>query len=286
MTKLKRLYIIVGILAAGIIFLAIFRSPLWDSFKKGKQGKILARVGDEVLTLEDFYILIPNQYLRGLNAFEKEELVNQWIKTSLFYQAALEEDVDKEEGMRTRLRQVEREVLANEFLARRLPTEIYVEDSTARNYFEKYKDEFTYECKAAQVVVPTESEAQVVLDRLERGESFAKLARELSVDPSSKNDGAVGYIRRGDMPNMPEFEEALFSLTKTGDISNIVRSAYGYHIIKLLDRRTLKKKVQYEDVKDGIKQILLTKKRSTTLEKLFTKLQNEKEIEVNYELLR
>ena len=286
MARLKRLYIVIGVLVAGIIFLAIFRSPLWDSFKKGKQGKILARVGDEVLTLEDFYILIPSQYLRGLTAFEKEELVKQWIKTSLFYQAALEEEVDKEEGMRTRLKQIEREVLANEFVARHLPTEIYVEDSTAKNYFEEHKNEFTYECKAAQIVVPTETEAQVVLDRLKRGESFTKLARELSVDPSSKNDGVIGYIRRGDMPNMPEFEEALFSLRDIGSTSDIVRSAYGYHIIKLLDKRTLKKKIQYEDVKDGIKQILLTKQRSATLEGLFTKLQSEKKIEVHYELLR
>ncbi|HID93581.1 MAG TPA: hypothetical protein EYP60_05745 [bacterium (Candidatus Stahlbacteria)] len=286
MTKLKQLYVVIGVLTAGIIFLAIFRSPLWYSFKKEKQGKILARVGDEVLTLEDFYILIPNQYLRGLTAFEKEELVKQWIKTSLFYQAALEEGIDKEEEMRTRLEQVKREVLANEFLARHLPTEIYVEDSTAKNYFEKHKNEFAYECKAAQIVVPTEGEAQAVLDRLKRGESFAKLARELSIDPSSKNGGVIGYIRRGDMPNMPEFEEALFSLKNVGDISDIVRSVYGYHIIKLLDKRMLKRKVQYKDVKDGIKEILLTKQRSATLEEIFTKLQSEKNIDVYYELLK
>ena len=77
-----------------------------------------------------------------------------------------------------------------------------------------------------------QSEALAVLERIKNGEKFGKLAKELSIDSgSAKRDGNLGYFGRGKM--VKEFENAAFNL-QAGQISEPVKTQYGYHIIKRL----------------------------------------------------
>ncbi len=84
--------------------------------------------------------------------------------------------------------------------------------------------------KCSHILVKKQSEAIAILDRLKNGESFANLARELSIDRGSgKKGGDLGLFGRGVM--VKTFEDAAFKLTK-GEISEPVRTEFGYHIIK------------------------------------------------------
>lgn len=84
--------------------------------------------------------------------------------------------------------------------------------------------------KCSHILVKKQSEAMAVLERLKKGESFANLARELSVDRGSgKKGGDLGLFGRGVM--VKAFEEAAFKLNK-GEISQPVKTEFGYHIIK------------------------------------------------------
>lgn len=102
-----------------------------------------------------------------------------------------------------------------EFLASRVPT-------TAQ------------QVHARHILLKTEEEAQSVLERLKQGEDFAALAQELSQDPSSKEQGGdLGWFPRGQM--VPEFDDVAFALPP-GEISDVVQSSFGYHIIQVLER--------------------------------------------------
>lgn len=84
----------------------------------------------------------------------------------------------------------------------------------------------------AHILVKTEQEAKTILERLNKGEKFANIAKEVSLCPSGKRGGDLGTFGRGKM--VKEFENASFALQK-GQISPIVKTKYGYHIIKRLE---------------------------------------------------
>ncbi len=86
--------------------------------------------------------------------------------------------------------------------------------------------------KCAHILVKKQSEALAIQERLKQGEKFGKLAKDLSIDPgSAKRDGNLGYFGRGAM--VKPFEEVAFKL-QIGEVSDLVKSEFGYHIIKRL----------------------------------------------------
>lgn len=105
------------------------------------------------------------------------------------------------------------------------------------------------EVDARHILVENEEKAKEVYDKVGKGEDFAKLAVDYSTDPGSKADGGkLGYFTKGQM--VKEFEDAAFALKK-GEVSKPVQSKFGWHIIKLDDRR-VKPPPAYEAVKGQI----------------------------------
>jgi len=84
----------------------------------------------------------------------------------------------------------------------------------------------------AHTLVKTEAEANTILERLSKGEKFANIAKQVSLCPSSKRGGDLGSFGRGAM--VKEFETAAFALNK-GETSKLVKTKFGYHIIKRLE---------------------------------------------------
>jgi len=86
--------------------------------------------------------------------------------------------------------------------------------------------------KCSHILVKKQSEAIEILDKIKTGEKFGKMARQFSIDSgSAKRDGSLGYFGRGKM--VKEFENAAFAL-QAGQISEPIKTQYGYHIIKRL----------------------------------------------------
>ena len=139
-------------------------------------------------------------------------------------------------------------------------------------YDEHKKDYYKDEVKASHILISTvddngkqlseakkkeaKKKAEEVLKKAKSGEEFSELAKEYSDDQgSAENGGDLGYFTKGQM--VQPFEEAAFSL-KPGEISGIVESQYGYHIIKVYDK--IDEQLPFNDVKDKIKNTLIEDK--------------------------
>lgn len=105
------------------------------------------------------------------------------------------------------------------------------------------------EVKASHILVKDEAKAKDIYAKLKKGQSFEKLAEENSIDGTKKNKGDLGYFTKGQM--VKEFEQAAFSLEK-GQFSKPVKTNFGWHIIKLNDKRKMKAPA-YAEIKTRLK---------------------------------
>ena len=119
--------------------------------------------------------------------------------------------------------------------------------------------------------------AKAVLSELEKGNDFSELAMEYSEDVSASNGGDLGYVERGKM--VPEFEEAVFSL-KSGQVSDIVETQYGYHII-MAEEVLLGKTFTFNESKERIQQILGMQKQEQAYKDWMKELKKTAFIEVS-----
>jgi foldase protein PrsA len=142
-----------------------------------------------------------------------------------------------------------------------------IPEQEVKDYFDQHKEMFKRgeQVRARHILLKTEEEAREVLQRLKKGEDFAKLAREKSADEGTKQRGGdLGYFPRGRMAK--EFEEAAFSL-KVGEISDVVKTSFGYHIIKLEDR-VPERIPPYEEVKREVKDLLIRNRTELYIQEL------------------
>lgn len=88
--------------------------------------------------------------------------------------------------------------------------------------------------RASHILVDTKMEAQMLKNKIDNGESFEALAKKYSKCPSGQNGGDLGYFHRGDM--VKEFEDSAFNLP-VGEVSQPVKTQFGWHLIKVTDKR-------------------------------------------------
>jgi peptidyl-prolyl cis-trans isomerase C len=127
------------------------------------------------------------------------------------------------------------------------------------------------EVRARHILVETEDEAKAVLAELKKGADFAELAKAKSKDPGSADGGDLGYFTKDQM--VPEFSEVAFKLEK-GQLSDPVKSQFGWHVIKVEDKRE-RKPPEFDKVKDQLETFVVRRSQST----LITKLRAEGKVE-------
>jgi peptidyl-prolyl cis-trans isomerase C len=120
------------------------------------------------------------------------------------------------------------------------------------------------EIHARHILVPTEDEAKAIEAELKKGADFATLAKEKSKDPGAADGGDLGYFTKDQM--VPEFSEAAFKLDK-GQISDPVKTQFGWHIIKLEDKRT-KPTPSFDEVKSQISTYVAHRAQAELVDKL------------------
>jgi peptidyl-prolyl cis-trans isomerase C len=243
---------------------------------------VLAKAGDYVIRKSAFDRLISyytpdKQKSLEENPQQKTALIKQLIEAKIISDIARREGFDKRVDVSEKIQYLMNDYLFKEYLMKVVTKDVIATEEDQKQYYKLYKDKFSFpeQVKVRHILFkfsPNMSEeerkklkerAEMVLERLKKGEDFAELAAEYSEDPgSAKKGGDLGYFQRGKM--IKPFEEAAFSL-KPGQLSEIVETRFGYHIIKGEDYKEAGTKT-FNEVKDSIKaelQIELAKVKAT-----------------------
>jgi peptidyl-prolyl cis-trans isomerase C len=186
--------------------------------------------------LEAARAALPEQYREMPLELLYDPLIDQLVNGKLLLDKAKEAGVEDTPGFQERLAQVRDQLARQAYLEAEVDAAI-TEDELDKAYVAYLAaNPPEEEVRASHILVATEDEAKAVIARLEAGEDFAALARTTSTDPSAaQNGGDLGFFRRADM--VPEFSEAAFAL-RPGATSTPVRTAFGWHVIRLAERRT------------------------------------------------
>jgi len=204
----------------------------------------------------------------------KNAVLNELIGSELAYQEATKKGFDKKSDIKIAAEIGERKLVVNAFLADYMDKNP-VSDADTKAAYEQYKKELgDKEYKAQHILVKTEAEANDVLAQLNKGAEFAKIAKEKSLDPGSKeNGGDLGWFSPAGM--VPEFGDAVSKLKKGATVAAPVQTQFGWHVIKLNDSRATQVPA-YDKAKDGLKRTLQQRK----LEQLMLGLKEKAKIVV------
>jgi peptidyl-prolyl cis-trans isomerase C len=232
-------------------------------------SKQVAKVDGQVITEDDVRIAL-DELSSGLPAQmdaaqRRSYAIDYLIDLKIVANQAANEKLDETADFRKRLDQTRERLLMESILTRE--GEKGATDAALRTFYDDtvkgLKSE--QEVRARHILVETEAEAKAALDRVRKGEDFAKVAAELSKDPGSgKEGGDLGWFEKGRM--VPEFAEAAFKLEK-GQVSEPVKSQFGFHVIKLEDRRD-KKPPEFDAVKEQLKRYMTQKAQQDYVLKL------------------
>ena len=202
------------------------------------QDKVLAKVNGRAITEADLRMAeaeIGND-LGSIPADQRRRvLVEYLIETHLFAEAAEGEKLGQGPAFDERIKYWQRRALREAYFERSVKGS--VTEAEAKKIYDAQiaAAKPQEEARARHILVETEAKAKEIHEKIAHGEDFARMAKEHSKDPGSKEDGGdLGYFSRGQM--VPVFEDTAFKLKK-GEVAQPVQSQFGWHVIKLEDKR-------------------------------------------------
>lgn len=202
------------------------------------------------------------------------------LKKGFPNEAAFQDALKKNGITLDELKQREKENLLSQRLIEKLTAKIDPSEKELNDYYQKNKST-VFEEKAsvhAWHILFDEKDkatAEKVLGQLKSGGNFAALAKQYSKDPGSKEKG--GDLGWPTTPYVPEFQAALDKM-KAGEISGLVKSQFGYHIIKVIEKRPARIK-SFDQVKDQVRQMLIQQQQADVFQKLLDELKKKAKIE-------
>ncbi len=175
----------------------------------------------------------------------KEELVNR----ELLYQSAIKDKLEKNKDVAFNLKVSRQEVLINAAMQKALQLKPITDAVVKKEYERSVASAGSKEYKARHIIVADEAKAKAIIEELNKGADFAKLATEKSTGPSNKKGGDLGWFPGGQM--VPEFSKAIANMKKGTYSKTPVKTRFGWHIIKLENERSASPP-EFKQVKDRI----------------------------------
>jgi peptidyl-prolyl cis-trans isomerase C len=263
-------------------------SPLSCNKAQPLKEKELVRINDHVITLEEF-----EQEMEQLPALAKLQIISEegkrkflqdLINRELLLQEARKKGLDRDKEILANLEMFKKGLIINALQEELCAGKDEVSDEEVEAYYRENKVEFLLgeRVRVRHIMVKTLEEAKEIKKRLYRGEDFIALAKQYSIWPTKQKGGDLGYIERGMVDKA--FEQVAFALQRRGELSNIVKTEFGYHIIRLEDKKG-SRQLTFSEAKEEIRNRLRNKKREKILTAHLKELREGAQLLINEELL-
>jgi len=227
-------------------------SPPAAGAEPGGEGPVISDALRELMEINPVVARVDGEDIRWVEVvasagdlpLEDEEqveslfpaLLDRLIDLKLLAKAARRATLDEAEDIRTQVEIYEDNLIRERLLSDHLK-DVVTEEAAHRRYEELVRaSDSSQQIRARHILLASEKEAWDVIDRLDAGSDFAALARNRSVGPSASRGGELGYFDPGRM--VPEFSVAALALEVGTYSVQPVRTAFGWHVIQLLDHRT------------------------------------------------
>lgn len=281
----------------------------------------VAIVNKEVITRENFqnelkwakrkYRVEKNDTLEGnQSVWLKTNILNELIQESLLRQEAIRQGVkvssgefekyldQSKEGYKENtfqraldIEEISRsqweDKLKTHLLIRKLIEEVInrkieIKEEELLGYFKQHMEEFQKgeQVRTLHIMVETEDEARRISKLIRKGKSFSELAKQHSRSPEGKTGGDMGYYEAG---QMPKWFDDVFKL-KVNQVSDIIRTPFGVHIFKVVDKKP-ERKMSFEESKKQIHTKLLREAQEQAFHKWVEEIKEKSEIIIKYEVL-
>ncbi|MCT4595993.1 MAG: peptidylprolyl isomerase [Anaeromicrobium sp.] len=251
------------------------------------EKNVIARVGDREITKEQLDFAISHAPQQQAMQFQtlagKKYLVNELISQELLFIDAKEQGFDKNEDFLKEL-EILKDNLLKQYAVKRLIGNITMTDEELKAYYDENPDHFVKaeQVRARHILLKDEEKAKEVLAEVKGGLDFKEAAQKYSECPSKENGGDLGLFQSGQM--VPEFEKAAFGLN-VGEMSDLVKTQFGYHII-LTEEKQEKSTMEFDAVKDQIRQYLVTAKQEKAYKSYVDGLREKVEIDFDEEKIK
>lgn len=218
------------------------------------ENKVYAVVGSKEISQRDVDEFLQNIGPQNAMQFQGEDgtkrIVDELVNHELMYLEGISQKFDEDEVYKNEVEKMKQNLL-KQYSIQKLLTQVNISEEEVKEFYENNK-QFVSEpakAKASHILVEDEVKAKEIIQSIKDGADFENQAKEFSTCPSGANGGDLGEFPAGSM--VPEFEKAAFEMN-AGDISEEpVKTQFGYHIIKLVDKQDARIP-EYEEIKDQL----------------------------------
>jgi peptidyl-prolyl cis-trans isomerase C len=237
-----------------------------------QEDKVVATVNGKPVTEADIALAVSDldeQFARLPEEQRRAAALSAIIEIRLMSDEAAAKGIDKDAAFQRRMAFLQQRALHAALIDSEIAGKITDEEIRARYDQQIAATPPVNEVNARHILVKTKEEAEAIIKRLDAGESFEAIAKEVSTDPGSgANGGDLGWFGPGQM--VPEFEKAAFALEVGAYSKEPVQSQFGWHVIKVEDKRQ-QQPPAYEQVKDQFRSMILREKYFALVEALRAK---------------
>lgn len=254
-------------LLAALLFAA---SPAWAQIQPVNPASdpVVARVDGTPILLsevEEAARGLPEQFRAMPPMMLFPLLIDQMISQRVLADAARKANMQNSPEVRARVRQAEEEALQQAFLAREIGPLMTEEALRARYQRDIASQPAEAQVRARHILVQTETDAKGAITALQGGADFAALAKERSRGPGAAEGGDLGFFKKEEMPET--FAEAAFALQPGQITTTPVRTQFGWHVIKVEERRE-EPRPSFEEAEEGIRRSVIEEAATGVVDRL------------------